>query len=132
MKIIAKWNLCCSTYSNLHQFCDIYPLSKAMKEQLYRAIPLDQVSTAATVATSPAQSISSDLHSNLSNHTYEPIETASEAFSAAGDYSVAGPAIPVTLIHHDGKRVTANKIVSLESLRQSLQVNICQTSYLFG
>jgi len=101
-----------SNYSNL-AYCDIYPLSKAMKEQLYRS--LTPVSTSATMATSPDVSdINSDLNSN---HTYEPIETASEAFSTAGDYSVN---IPVTLIHHDGSRVTANKIVSLDNLRETL------------
>jgi len=101
-----------SNYSNL-AFCDIYPLSKAMKEQLYRSIT--PVSTAATMATSPDVSdINSDMNSN---HTYEPIETASQAFSYDGDYSSN---IPVTLIHHDGHRVTANKIVSLDSLRETL------------
>ena len=103
--------ICCSNYSNL-AFCDIYPLSRAMREQLYRS--LTPVSTAATVATSPDVSdINSDLNSN---HTYEPIETASQAFSAQGEYSN----IPVTLIHHDGHRLTANKITSLDTLRDTL------------
>ena len=83
-----------------------------MREQLYRS--LTPVSTAATVATSPDVSdINSDLNSN---HTYEPIETASQAFSVQGEYSN----IPVTLIHHDGHRLTANKITSLDSLRDTL------------
>ena len=83
-----------------------------MREQLYRS--LTPVSTAATVATSPDVSdINSDLNSN---HTYEPIETASQAFSVPGEYSN----IPVTLIHHDGHRLTANKITSLDSLRDTL------------
>ena len=83
-----------------------------MREQLYRS--LTPVSTAATVATSPDVSdVASDLNSN---HTYEPIETASQAFSVAGEYSN----IPVTLIHHDGHRLTANKITSLDSLRDTL------------
>ena len=38
-----------SMYSNL-AFCDIYPLSRAMKDQLYRS--LTPVSTAATMASS--------------------------------------------------------------------------------
>ena len=84
-----------------------------MKEQLYRS--LTPVSTSATMATSPDVSdINSDMNSN---HTYEPIETASELFSNAGDYTTN---IPVTLIHHDGSRVTANKIVSLDNLRETL------------
>ena len=83
-----------------------------MREQLYRS--LTPVSTAATVATSPDVSdINSDLNSN---HTYEPIETASQAFSVSGEYSN----IPVTLIHHDGHRLTANKITSLDCLRDTL------------
>ena len=83
-----------------------------MREQLYRS--LTPVSTAATVATSPDVSdVNSDLNSN---HTYEPIETASQAFSVGGEYSN----IPVTLIHHDGHRLTANKITSLDCLRDTL------------
>ena len=110
--------MCCSTYSNL-AFCDIYPLSRAMKQQLYRS--LTPVSTAATVATSPEISdVASDLNSN---HTYEPIETAAQAFSAHGDYSSAASNIPVTLIHHDGRRVTANKITSLDTLRETLHAH---------
>ena len=87
-----------------------------MRDQLYRS--LTPVSTAATMATSPCVSdVASDLNSN---HTYEPIETASQAFSAYGDYSSN---IPVTLIHHDGTRMTANKITSLETLRDTLSAH---------
>ena len=90
-----------------------------MKQQLYRS--LTPVSTAATVATSPEISdVASDLNSN---HTYEPIETAAQAFSAHGDYSSAASNIPVTLIHHDGRRVTANKITSLDTLRETLHAH---------
>ena len=39
-----------SNYSNL-AFCDVYPLTRAMREQLYRS--LTPVSTAATMASSP-------------------------------------------------------------------------------
>ena len=102
-----------SDYSNL-AFCDIYPLSKAMKEQLYRS--LTPVSTAATMATSLDRSESGD-----SNHTYEPIETAGQAFSADGEYANKQHGqIPVTLIHHDGYKVTANTIVNLDNLREAL------------
>ena len=87
-----------------------------MREQLYRS--LTPVSTMATMATSPCISdVASDLHSN---HTYEPIETASQAFSTYGDYSNQ---IPVTLIHHDGHKMTANKITSLETLRDTLSAH---------
>ena len=89
-----------------------------MREQLYRS--LTPVSTAATMATSPEISdIASDLNSN---HTYEPIETASQMFSSHGDYS-ARPDIPVTLIHHDGTRVTANKITNIDTLRNTLSAH---------
>ena len=96
-------------YSNL-AFCDIYPLSKQLKEQLYRS--LTPVSTAATMAYS--------LDTSDSNHTYEPIETAQAMSSQNPNTSHAAP---LTLIHHDGKRVTTNKIVSLDNLRETLQLH---------
>ena len=96
-------------YSNL-AFCDIYPVSRALKEQLYRS--LTPVSTAATLA-----SAASSLDTSDSNHTYEPIETA-QAMSEA--YSNQAPLTELTLIHHDGRRVTANRIVSLDNLRDTL------------
>ena len=74
-----------STYSNL-AFCDIYLLSRAMKQQLCRSL-----TPAATVATSPEVS---DVASDL------------KASSAHGDYSSAASNIPMTLPHHDGRRVT--------------------------
>ena len=91
-------------YSNL-AFCDVYPLSKEMKEQLYRS--LTPVSTAATLA-------SSGPDTSDSNHTYEPIETAQAMSEELRNNA------PLTLIHHDGRKVTANKILSLENLRQTL------------
>ena len=108
-----------SNYSNL-AFCDVYPLTRAMREQLYRS--LTPVSTAATMASSPERtSIASDLNSN---HTYEPIETASQMFSASGDYGTGSSSdIPVTLIHHDGRRVTANKITNIDTLRNTLSAH---------
>ena len=101
-----------SDYSNF-AFCDIYPLSKEMKGKLYRS--LTPVSTAATMATSLDRSESGE-----SNHTYEPIETAGQAFSSDGEYRPSSSQIPVTLIHHDGRRVTANTIVNLDNLREVL------------
>ena len=92
-----------------------------MREQLYRS--LTPVSTAATMASSPEQtSMASDLNSN---HTYEPIETAGQMFSASGDYSssVGSSDIPVTLIHHDGRKVTANKITNIDTLRSTLSAH---------
>ena len=62
-------------------YYDIYPLSKEMKEQLYRS--LTPLSTAATCGGS---------ESVASNDTYEPIENY--------DY------VPVTLIHHDGDKLS--------------------------
>ena len=107
-----------SNYSNL-AFCDVYPLTRAMREQLYRS--LTPVSTAATMASSPERnSIASDLNSN---HTYEPIETASQMFSASGEYGAGFSDIPVTLIHHDGRRVTANKITNIDTLRSTLSAH---------
>jgi len=101
-----------STYSSL-AYCDIYPLSKEMKEQLYRS--LTPVSTAATMSSSIANSDVS------SNHTYEPIETASRAFDNYDDYVNAPDTSTITLIHHDGNKVTANRIVSMNNLREVLQ-----------
>ena len=93
-----------------------------MREQLYRS--LTPVSTAATMA-------SSTLDTSGSNHTYEPIETAQamlnsgttsgQAFNNNNNNNTAQQQQhPVTLIHHDGRRVTTNRIVSLESLREVL------------
>ena len=65
------------------------------------------MSTAATMA-------SSDLDSN---HTYEPIENFDNTTSSG----YVKDAVPFTLIHHDGRKVTANKIVSMENLREVLQ-----------
>ena len=56
-------------YSSIHYF-DIYPLSKELKEQLYRSIT--PISTAATMATSDA---TFNSNNTSSNDTYEPIET---------------------------------------------------------
>ena len=75
------------------KYYDIYPLSKEMKEQLYRS--LTPLSTAATMASD----------SVASNDTYEPIE----------NYETVGP---VTLIHHDGDKLSARQITTLESLRE--------------
>lgn len=101
-KYFHNFNFIFSNYSTL-AFCDIYPLSKAMKDQLYRS--LTPVSTTATMASS--------LDTSDSNHTYEPIETAQEM-------SRNVHSAPLTLIHHDGRKVTANRIVSLETLRETL------------
>ena len=102
-----------STYSNLAHY-DIYPLTRAMRDQLYRS--LTPVSTAATFATSSNQDNGSSADSN---HTYEPIENAQAMFENIDNDSTDGlhHATPFTLIHHDGRRVTANKIVSLDNLR---------------
>ena len=110
----AKLNFTSSSnYSNYSNFCDIYPLSKEMKEKLYRS--LTPVSTAATAALSLDRSESGE-----SNHTYEPIETAGQAFSSDGEYRTSSSQIPVTLISHDGTSVTAKTIVNLDNLREVL------------
>jgi hypothetical protein len=70
---------------------------------------------------------SSSLDTTDSNHTYEPIETAQAMLTADGPHNGFSTnntsqqqQHPVTLIHHDGRRVTTNRIVSLESLREVL------------
>ena len=101
-------------YSSIHYF-DIYPLSKELKDQLYRSIT--PISTAATMATSDGV----NSNNTSSNDTYEPIETyaldggggAGQEATGAADSTlstVAGgaslPPVPaVTLIHHDGNQV---------------------------
>ncbi len=86
-----------------------------MRDQLYRSIT--PVSTAATIATSSNQDNGSSADSN---HTYEPIENAQAMFENIDNDSTDGlhQATPFTLIHHDGRKVTANNIVSLDNLRQ--------------
>ena len=76
------------------KYYDIYPLSKEMKEQLYRS--LTPLSTAATMAS----------ESVASNDTYEPIENY--------DYGT------VTLIHHDGAKLSTQRITTMESLKEVL------------
>ena len=67
---------------------------------------------------------SSSLDTTDSNHTYEPIETAQAMLSThnsqAQQQQQQHQQHPVTLIHHDGRRVTTNRVVSLESLREVL------------
>jgi hypothetical protein len=73
---------------------------------------------------------SSSLDTTDSNHTYEPIETAQammttettsgQRLSSMSQQQQQQQQHPVTLIHHDGRRVTTNRIVSLESLREVL------------
>jgi hypothetical protein len=87
-----------STAYERQNYYDIYPLSKQMKEQLYRS--LTPLSTAATVASD----------SVLSDATYEPIE--------AYDDDAAKNAVPVTLIHHDGDKLSTRRITSMDSLRE--------------
>ena len=76
------------------KYYDIYPLSKELKEQLYRS--LTPLSTAATMAS----------ESVASNDTYEPIENY--------DYGT------VTLIHHDGDKLSTQRITNMECLKEVL------------
>ena len=76
------------------KYYDIYPLSKELKEQLYRS--LTPLSTAATMAS----------ESVASNDTYEPIENY--------DYGA------VTLIHHDGDKLSTQRITNMECLKEVL------------
>ncbi len=107
-----KGNSDYSNYSSL-QYYDIYPLSREMKEKLYRS--LTPVSTTATVA-SDTNTVVSD------SDTYEPIETYSlqqnEQQQQSGSSSSS---LPVTLIHHDGRNMTTRQVVSLENLKSVLQ-----------
>ena len=110
-------------YSSLNYF-DIYPLSREMKEQLYRSIT--PLSTAATMA--------SDSQTNVSDSdTYEPIETYAlnmgrndstvtadrTCYSACSSTEHKVP-VPLTLIHHDGRQVSTRQIVTMESLKELL------------
>ena len=113
-------------YSSLHYF-DIYPLSRQMKEQLYRSIT--PISTAATMA--------SDTQTNVSDSdTYEPIETYAinmgqedakaplkphhQRTRSICSSSEANVPVPLTLIHHDGKQVSTRHIVTMDSLKEIL------------
>eukprot|EP00095_Tigriopus_kingsejongensis_P012314 maker-scaffold284_size223161-snap-gene-1.25 protein:Tk12314 transcript:maker-scaffold284_size223161-snap-gene-1.25-mRNA-1 annotation:"xk-related protein 6" len=114
-----------SDYSNFGslQYYDIHPLSTELKEQLYRS--LTPLSTAATMA--------SDTSNNVSDSdTYEPIEAAEGYFSqgAANSYQPNKWKLPtdkngssnsVTLIHHDGQRVSTQQILSLDNLKEVLK-----------
>ena len=104
-------------YSSIHYF-DIYPLSKEMKEQLYRSIT--PISTAATMASDTGTNIT-----DSTSDTYEPIETyamdSQVSQENCGQNGVAS--VPVTLIHHDGKQISTRQIVSLDSLKQVLQMH---------
>ena len=110
-------------YSSLNYF-DIYPLSREMKEQLYRSIT--PISTAATMA--------SDSQTNVTDSdTYEPIETYAvnigrndgsvaedrACYSACSSTEHKVP-VPLTLIHHDGRQVSTRQIVTMESLKELL------------
>ena len=113
-------------YSSLHYF-DIYPLSRQMKEQLYRSIT--PISTAATMA--------SDTQTNVTDSdTYEPIETYAinmgqedttlkskpehhRTYSTCSLSETKVP-VPLTLIHHDGRQVSTRQIVTMESLKEIL------------
>ncbi len=81
------------------KYYDIYPLSKEMKEQLYRS--LTPLSTAATMASSDSVASTTD--------TYEPIENFDNSGSAV-----------VTLIHHDGDKISTRQITSMQSLQEVL------------
>ena len=113
-------------YSSLHYF-DIYPLSRQMKEQLYRSIT--PISTAATMA--------SDTQTNVTDSdTYEPIETYAikmgqedtkspmkphhQRTRSICSSSEANVPVPLTLIHHDGKQVSTRHIVTMDSLKEIL------------
>ena len=113
-------------YSSLHYF-DIYPLSREMKDQLYRSIT--PISTAATMA--------SDSQTNITDSdTYEPIETyainmdhekvigtnMSGHHRTYSNGSLGEPKVPVplTLIHHDGRQVSTRQIVTMDSLKELL------------
>ena len=98
-------------YSSIHYF-DIYPLSKEIKDQIYRSIT--PISTAATMASDSGTNFNSDNTSD----TYEPIETYALDGHNKNDSVVP---VPVTLIHHDGKQVSTRQIVSMESLKEVLQ-----------
>ena len=94
-----------SNYGSL-QYYDIYPLSKEMKDQLYRSI---------TPASSTAATMASDTGTLVSDSdTYEPIET----FSAPSTTSSSN--LPMTLIHHDGQRMMTRQIESLDNLKEIL------------
>ena len=118
-----------SDYSNYNslQYYDIYPLSKEIKQQLYRSLtPVS--STAATMATS-------DTATNVTDSdTYEPIESFApgawinqfpDGANASGNLSSlssnSSSGIPVTLIHHDGEKLTTKQIISLDNLKDVLK-----------
>lgn len=111
-KKVSHWR----TYSNMadskhdessayerQKYYDIYPLSRQLKEQLYRS--LTPLSTAATMASSD--------HSVASNDTYEPIE----------NYDTAENTATVTLIQADGDKLSTRQITSMQSLREVLTIH---------
>lgn len=109
-KKVSHWR----TYSNMadskhdessayerQKYYDIYPLSRQLKEQLYRS--LTPLSTAATMASSD--------HSVASNDTYEPIENYDDTTAT------------VTLIQADGDKLSTRQITSMQSLREVLTIH---------
>ncbi|TRY61950.1 hypothetical protein TCAL_08880 [Tigriopus californicus] len=106
-----------SDYSNFGslQYYDIHPLSTELKEQLYRS--LTPLSTAATMA--------SDRSNNVSDSdTYEPIEAA-EGYLSSNSFQPNKFKLSennsVTLIHHDGQKVSTQQILSMENLKEVLK-----------
>lgn len=106
-----------SDYSNFGslQYYDIHPLSTELKEQLYRS--LTPLSTAATMA--------SDSSNNVSDSdTYEPIEAA-EGYLSSNSFQPNKFKLAennsVTLIHHDGQKVSTQQILSLDNLKEVLK-----------
>ena len=94
-------------------YYDIYPLSKEMKDRLYRS--LTPLSTAATMA--------SDTNTVVSeSDTYEPIENFDNMNEENGSDAAPGVVpVPVTLIQHDGTKLSTRRITSMESLKEVIK-----------
>ena len=104
-------------YSNCYgslKYYDIYPLSREMKEQLYKNI------TPGKGASKSGKEEHEDEETNnvttSTSDTYEPIE----AYCCKMEEDKTS-SLPLTLLHHDGERLTSQTMLSMDNLKEFLR-----------
>ena len=93
-----------------------------MKEQLYKTItPGGNNNNAASKSGKEEQDdVNNVSASNTSTDTYEPIEAYCCKAELEEDKTTSG-SLPLTLLHHDGERLTTQRVLSMDNLKEFLR-----------
>ena len=107
-------------YSNCYgslKYYDIYPLSREMKEQLYKTITPGSKGASKSGKEDEETAGGVNNVSTSTSDTYEPIE----AYCCKMEQEDKASSLPLTLLHHDGERLTTQQVLSMDNLKDFLR-----------